>query len=57
MNTDKITTYLGLAKALITGIGGVAWTGADFHNPIFWGSVLYSVFSAFQGFLTNKAPA
>lgn len=59
MNSDQITTYLGLAQA----IGAAAVTfyttssadgSLDLHNPIFWMGLAVSVIMAVKGYWTNK---
>lgn len=59
MNTDKLTTYLGLFQAIATA-GITYWTTAqqdgtiDFTSPVFWLGLTVSVLMAVKGYYTNK---
>ncbi len=59
MNSDNLTTYLGLAQA----IGAAAVTfyttasadgSIDLKNPVFWMGLAVSVLMAVKGYWTNK---
>lgn len=56
VNVDAVTTYLGLADALIVAALTYAATGGDYHNPVFYLGLAKALQSAYSGYWTNKAP-
>jgi uncharacterized membrane protein len=58
MNTDKLTTYLGLAQAI--GVAAVTFytTSSDgslsLTSPMFWVGMAVAILMAVKGYFTNK---
>jgi uncharacterized membrane protein len=61
VNTDKLTTYLGLAQAI--GVAAVTFytTSSDgalsLTSPMFWVGMAVAILMAVKGYFTNKAAA
>jgi hypothetical protein len=59
MNSDQLTTYLGLAQAIgtaaVTFYTTASSEGAiDLKNPIFWMGLAVAVLMGVKGYWTNK---
>lgn len=59
MNNDKMTTWLGIAKAIaiILGLIGISVNPDDLNTIMYGIGALYSVLTAIQGYFTNKSEA
>ncbi len=60
MNTDKITTWLGLGQAIVVAAITFYTTASaegsvDLANPVFWAGLVAAAFMAVKGYYTNKA--
>jgi hypothetical protein len=59
MNSDKLTTLIGLGKALVLAAITFYTTSnqegsVNLTNPVFWAGMAYALFTAYQGYYTNK---